>query len=56
VELKTLLDNHHVPWTEIGATQESSAFDVDLANGSFSIPLDTLRAAHTGRLAEVIYG
>jgi phosphoribosylformylglycinamidine synthase len=55
-ELQGLLESHRVPWIEIGATQQSPALDVDLASGSFSIPLVELRAAHTGTLAELLYG
>jgi phosphoribosylformylglycinamidine synthase len=55
-ELKTLLEHHGLPWTEIGMTQESASLDVDLADGSFGIDLTELRAAHTGKLADVLYG
>jgi phosphoribosylformylglycinamidine synthase len=55
-ELRTLLENHHVPWLEVGAAQAEPSFDVELANGSFSVPLETLRRTYVGKLAEVIYG
>src|SRR5262249_6018618 len=55
-ELRTLLQHHNVPFTEIGATQERATFDVDLADGSFSVQLQTLRDAYTGNVATVLYG
>ena len=55
-ELVTLLENHHIPWTEIGATQERATLDVDLAYGSFTIALQALRDAHAGNVAQVLYG
>jgi len=55
-ELQTLLEHHHVPFIEVGATQEAASMDVELADGSFSVTLDVLRDVHTGKLAEVIYG
>jgi phosphoribosylformylglycinamidine synthase len=55
-ELRTLLENHNLPFTEVGATQEAQELTVDLAEGSFTVALETLRDAHTGHVAEVIYG
>jgi phosphoribosylformylglycinamidine synthase len=55
-ELEPLLETHRVPWIELGATHAAPGMDVDLANGSFTVTLAELRAAHTGKLAEVLYG
>jgi len=55
-EFETLLGHHHLPWVEVGVTQQRASFDVDLAMGSFGITLDALRNAHTGMLAGVLYG
>jgi phosphoribosylformylglycinamidine synthase len=55
-ELQTLFDNHSVPWIEIGATREKPEFEVEIADGSFSVTLEELRAAHAGNLATVLYG
>ncbi len=55
-ELVALLKQYGVPFVEIGRTIDSAALNVDAAGGSFTIALDDLRAAHTGRLAEILYG
>jgi phosphoribosylformylglycinamidine synthase len=55
-ELRALLDNHSVPWTEIGVTREAPELTVDLADGSFNVTLDALREKHTGSVAAVLYG
>jgi len=55
-ELRVLLENHSVPWTEVGVTQEAPELTVDLADGSFSVTLETLREKHTGNVATVLYG
>jgi phosphoribosylformylglycinamidine (FGAM) synthase-like enzyme len=55
-ELRALLDDHRVTWVEIGSTQAAPAMDAELADGSFSVSLADLRDAHTGQLAQVLYG
>jgi phosphoribosylformylglycinamidine synthase len=56
-ELQTLLKNHEVDWVEIGSTAAAeNGFDVVLKDGRFDASLETLRATHTGNLAEILYG
>jgi len=55
-ELAALLDRHGVCCLEIGRTQEEDRLDVELESGSFVAGADELRAAHRGRVAEILYG
>jgi len=55
-ELTAVLAHHSVPFLEIGRTVEAPAFQVHTAGASFAVSLDELRTAHTGRIAEILYG
>jgi phosphoribosylformylglycinamidine synthase II len=55
-ELRALLEKHGVPFLEVGSTVANAGVTVALADGTFSIAMDELRAAHVGRLAEILYG
>ena len=56
-ELQTLLKDHDVDWIEIGNTVAAdTGFEVALKDGGFNIPLEALRTAHAGKLAEILYG
>ncbi len=55
-ELKSLLEHHGLPFVEIGRTIEAAALTVKAAGASFTLTNDELRAAHRGRLPEILYG
>jgi phosphoribosylformylglycinamidine synthase len=55
-EFTAVLAGHRVPFLEIGRTVEAPALHVTTKVGSFTVTTDELRAAHTGRLAEILYG
>jgi phosphoribosylformylglycinamidine synthase len=55
-EFSQVMQQHTVPVIEIGRTTDRAALDVHVADGSFQIGVDELRAAHAGRLAEILYG
>jgi phosphoribosylformylglycinamidine synthase subunit PurL len=55
-ELSALLKKHDVPSLEIGRTIADAALDVRAEKGSFTLGIEELRSAHTGRIAEILYG
>jgi phosphoribosylformylglycinamidine synthase len=55
-EFAAVLSHHTVPYIEIGRTVDAPSFTVSAQEGSFTTTLDELRTAHTGRLAEILYG
>ncbi|MDH4037574.1 MAG: phosphoribosylformylglycinamidine synthase subunit PurL [Candidatus Krumholzibacteria bacterium] len=55
-ELKPLLDKHGVGYIEIGRTAADVGLKAALADGTFTATVNELRTAHTGRLAEILYG
>ncbi len=55
-ELTAVLARHNVPFLEIGRSVEARALHVSSKAGSFTTTHDELRAAHVGRLAEILYG
>ncbi|RPH53585.1 MAG: phosphoribosylformylglycinamidine synthase subunit PurL [Lysobacterales bacterium] len=54
-EFSVLAAKHDVAVHEIGRTTEQAELSV-VDDESFSVRIDELRAAHTGRIAEILYG
>ena len=55
-EFAAVLEQHSVPHVEIGRTVETPTLQVDIKAASFTVTNHALRVAHTGRLAEILYG
>jgi len=55
-EFAALVKQHGVPFVDIGRTTEKASLSVEADGGSFAVSTDDLRTAHTGRLAEILYG
>jgi phosphoribosylformylglycinamidine synthase len=55
-EAAAVFKKHNVPMIAIGNTIADAALAASGAGGSFSVGISDLRAAHTGRLAEILYG
>ncbi len=52
-EFSTLAEKHGVPVIEIGRTTAEAGLTLE---GDFTASMDSLRAAHQGRIAEILYG
>jgi len=55
-QFQKLARQHELPLLALGGTQDKTGLDLRVGGHHVSIALDELRRAHTGRLAQVLYG
>jgi len=54
-EFKKIIARHELPFTEVGRTKADVGLEMAIAGDTIGIDMAELRAAHRGKLAEILY-